>query len=151
FQVPGQWLQQGYVIPPSNTVSVSREFVIPRVWAGKRIILRFDAIHAGTHYWLNGHPIGYRENLFTPVEWDVTEAALPGKTNRLDLEMKTGTVSEALSYSSAYAFHDLGGIDRSVRIFALPATYIGELHVNAGLDKECRNGELQVHLAVCGN
>jgi beta-galactosidase len=143
-------LQQGYVIAPSNTVAVGREFVLPKDWAGKRVILRFDAIHAGTHYWLNGRPLGYSENLFTPVEWDVTESALPGQTNRLALEMKTGTVSEALSYSSAYAFHDLGGIDRSVRLFALPATYITELGVNAGLDKECRDGELQVRLALCG-
>jgi hypothetical protein len=151
FEVPGQWLQQGFVISPSNSVAIAREFIIPRGWVGRRIILRFDAIHAGTHYWLNGHPIGYSENLFTPVEWDVTDAALPGQTNRLDLEMKTGTVSEALSYSSAYAFHDLGGIDRSVRVFALPATYIRELHVNADLDKDYRNGELQVHLALCRN
>jgi hypothetical protein len=151
FQVPGQWLQQGFVISPSNSVAAAREFEIPKAWAGKRIILRFDAIHAGAHYWLNGRPIGYSENLFTPVECDVTDAALPGQTNRLDLELKTGTVSEALSYSSAYAFHDLGGIDRSVRIFALPPTYIRELRVNAGLDRDYRDGELQVHLALCGN
>src|SRR4029077_19192766 len=108
------------------------------------------AIHAGTRYWLNGHELGYSENLFTPVEWDITGAAIPGRTNRLDLEMKTGTVSEALSYSSAYAFHDLGGIDRSVRLFALPQAYIGELRVNAGLDTDCRDGELQASLVVCG-
>src|SRR6185436_14807900 len=120
FQVPGQWLQQGYVIPASNTVAVAVEFVIPRQWADNRIILRFEAIHAGVHYWLNGKRLGYSENLFTPVEWDITETARLGKTNRLDLEMKTGTVSETMSYSSAYAFHDLGGVDRSVRLFALP-------------------------------
>jgi beta-galactosidase len=148
FQVPGQWLQQGFQIPPENPVAVARQFLIPKAWAGQRIILRFDAVHAGTHYWLNGRELGYSENLFTPVEWDITDAALPGQTNRLDLEMKVATVSEALSYSSAYAFHNLGGIDRSVRVFALPTTHISQLHLDAGLDQNYRNGELRLQLLL---
>ena len=98
FKVPGQWLQQGFDVPQDKPVAVAREFVIPKAWAGNRIILRFDAVHAGTRYWLNGRELGYSENLFTPVEWDITDAAHPGQTNRLDLEMKVATVSEALSY-----------------------------------------------------
>ena len=85
-------------MPQDKPVAVAREFVIPKAWAGNRIILRFDAVHAGTRYWLNGHELGYSENLFTPVEWDITDVARPGQTNRLDLEMKVATVSEALSY-----------------------------------------------------
>ena len=148
FKVPGQWLQQGFDVPQDKPVAVAREFVIPKGWAGNRIVLRFDAVHAGTRYWLNGYELGYRENLFTPVEWDITDAAQPGQTNRLDLEMKVATVSEALSYSSAYAFHSLGGIDRSVRVFALPPTHVRELRVNAALDKDYRDGEVRLHLAL---
>ena len=135
FRVPGQWLQQGFDVPQDKPVAMAKEFLIPKQWAGSRIILRFDAIHAGTRYWLNGRELGYSENLFTPVEWDITEAARPGQTNRLDLEMKVATVSEALSHSSGYAFHNLGGIDRSVRVFALPPTHVREMQVNAGLDQ----------------
>jgi hypothetical protein len=148
FNVPGQWLQQGFDVPKDKPVAVAREFVLPRAWAGNRIILRFDAVHAGTRYWLNGRELGYSENLFTPVEWDITDAARPGQTNRLDLEMKVATVSEALSYMSDYAFHNLGGIDRSVRVFALPQTHVRELHVEAGLDKDYRDGELKLHLVL---
>jgi hypothetical protein len=146
FKVPGQWLQQGFDVPQDKPVAVAREFVIPKVWGGDRIILRFDAVHAGTRYWLNGHELGYSENLFTPVEWDITDLAQPGQPNRLDLEMKVATVSEALSTSSSYAFHNLGGIDRSVRVFALPPTHIRQLHVNAQLDKDYRDGELRLNL-----
>ncbi len=148
FTVPGQWLQQGFDVPQDKPVAVAREFWIPKAWAGKQIILRFDAIHAGTRYWLNGKELGYSENLFTPVEWDITDAARPGETNRLDLEMKVATVSEALSYSSAYAFHNLGGIDRSVRVFALPPTYVREMHLDAALDKGYRDGEVRLHLVL---
>ena len=118
IKVPGQWRQQGFDLPRDQTVAMATEFAVPPEWAGRRIFLRFNAIHAGTHYWLNGQPLGYSENLFTPVEWEITKQAQIGEKNRLDLEMKVDTVSEMLSCSSNYAFHNLGGIDRSVSIFA---------------------------------
>jgi hypothetical protein len=153
FQVPGQWAQQGYEIPREKTAALAREFTIPAEWAGYRIFLRFDAIHGGTHYWLNGYPLGYSENLFTPVEWEITDAAKVGQANRLDLEMKVATASERLSYSSDYVsyqnpegVHSLGGIDRAVRIYALPRLNISSLHLNAGLDEAYQDGRLQIEL-----
>ncbi len=150
FKVPGQWLQQGYDIPQDKSVTVTHEFSIPKEWAGYRILLRFDAIHAGTHYKLNGKLLGYSENLFTPVEWEITDAAKVGETNRLDLDMKVDTVSEKLSYSSGYAFHSLGGIDRSVRIYALPKTQISRMHISTDLDKDYRDADLRVDLTIDG-
>ncbi|MGZ4987679.1 MAG: glycoside hydrolase family 2 TIM barrel-domain containing protein [Limisphaerales bacterium] len=151
IHVPGQFLQQGFDVPQEQPVAMAREFVAPKDWVGKRIILRFDAIHGGTRFWLNGHELGYSENLFTPVEWDITDTTGAGQTNRLDLEIKVGTVSEALSYSSAYAFHNLGGIDRSVQVFALPSTYVRQMHINAGLDKNYRAGTFQLNLGLESN
>lgn len=148
FHVPGQFLQQGFDAPQDKPVAVARKFFVPKEWAGNRIILRFDAIHGGTHYRLNGHELGYSENLFTPVEWDITDTVKPGETNRLDLEITVATVSEKLSYSSAYAFHNLGGIDRSVRLFALPSTYVRQMHINAGLDHDYRDGILHLNLGL---
>jgi beta-galactosidase len=146
FNVPGQWAQQGYDIPLEKTVAVAREFMVPHKWAGYRIFLRFDAIHAGTNYWLNGKRLGYSENLFTPVEWEITDAARAGETNRLDLEMTVATASERLSSSCHYTGDSLGGIDRAVRIYALPKLHIATLHLNAGLDAMYLDGELQIEL-----
>jgi len=148
FQVPGQWRHQGYDVPLDKTAALGREFTIPAAWAGYRIFLRFDAVHGGTHYWLNGHLLGYSENLFTPVEWEITGTAKAGQTNRLDLEMKVDTASERLSYSSDYAGCSLGGVDRAVRIYALPRLHVSSLHSNAGLDKDYRDGELQIVLGL---
>jgi hypothetical protein len=148
FKVPGQWLQQGFDIPQDQPVAVAKEFLIPREWTGYRIFLRFDAIHGGTHYWLNGSPLGYSENLFTPVEWEITDASRPGQTNRLDLQMIVATASERLSYSSDYTGHSLGGIDRAVRLYALPKLQVASLHLNAGLDTAYRDGELLIDLTV---
>jgi len=146
FQVPGHWMLQGHDIPRDQVSAVAREFAIPAAWAGYRILLRFDAIHGGTHYWLNGTPLGYSENLFTPVEWEITHCAKIGRRNRLDLEMKVATASERLSNSSNYVGYSLGGIDRSVKIYALPKLHVSRLHLNAGLDPEYRDGDLQITL-----
>jgi beta-galactosidase len=148
WKVPGQWLQQGFDIPQEKPIAVTTEFVIPKEWSKHRIILRFDSIHAGTRYWLNGRELGYKENLFTPVEWDITEAARIGSTNRLDLEMKVQTLSEALSVSSSYAFHSLGGIDRSVHLFALPQTHIARLRVSPELDNQFHDADLNLNLQL---
>ena len=148
FRVPGQWKQQGFEIPQEKPVAMAREFTIPKEWEDYRIILRFDAIHAGTTYWLNGKKLGYSENLFTPVEWEITDAARPGQTNRLDLEMKVDTVSEKLSYSSGYAFHSLGGIDRSVRIFALPKVNIKDMRILTDLDSSYKNAEIKLNATI---
>ncbi len=148
FEVPGQWAQQGYDIPQDQTVALAKEFRAPASWAGHRIFLRFDAIHGGTRYWLNGHPLGYSENLFTPVEWEITEAVKFGQASRLDLEMKVDTTSERLSHSCYYTGYTLGGIDRAVRIYPLPGLHVSRLRLNAGLDENYRDGELQILLGL---
>lgn len=147
FQVPGQWRQQGFEIPQDQVAAVAREFEVPNEWAGQRVFLRFEAIHAGTNYWLNGKKLGYSENLFTPVEWEITEAVVPGK-NRLYLEMKVDTISERLSVSSGYAFHNLGGIDRSVCIFALPKVNVKNLAVFTDLDAQYKDSDLRVEMVL---
>ena len=148
FRVPGQWKQQGFDIPKEKPVAMAREFTIPKEWAGYRIFLRFDAIHAGTNYWLNGKKLGYSENLFTPVEWDITDSARPGQSNRLDLEMKVDTVSEKLSFSSGYAFHSLGGIDRSVHLFALPKVNLKDMRILTDLDSSYKNAEIKLNATI---
>jgi beta-galactosidase len=42
----------------------------------------------------------------------------------------------------------LGGVDRAVRIYALPRLHVSSLRLNAGLDKEYRDGELQIVLGL---
>ncbi|MHB9035542.1 MAG: glycoside hydrolase family 2 protein [Armatimonadota bacterium] len=148
FTVPGQFLQQGFNIPQDKHVAVVTETHVPDTWAGMRLFLRFDAIHGGIDYWLNGHHLGYSENLYTPVEFDVTEAVRLGEMNYLALSMKVDTTSEMLSYMSVYAYHNLGGIDRSVSLFALPSVHLSRLHHEATLDADYRNGILSVDLGV---
>jgi len=92
--------------------------------------------------------LGQSENLFTPVEWELTDQVRFGESNRLDLELTVDTLSEQLSHSCGYAFHNLGGIDRSVHLFALPAVHVRALRVDAGLNQACKDGELSVEATL---
>ncbi|MHB1456294.1 MAG: glycoside hydrolase family 2 TIM barrel-domain containing protein [Armatimonadota bacterium] len=147
-KIPGQWKQQGFEIPQDRAIAVAKEFTAPRAWSGQRVFLRFEAIHSGTTYWLNGHKLGYSENLFTPVEWEITPFIKYGTTNRLDLEMKVLAISEQLSWSSSYAFHSLGGIDRSVRIYALPQICVKDMRVSTNLDRAYRDASLGISFTM---
>ena len=100
------------------------------------------------HYFLNGQFLGESENLFTPVQWEITGLCHPGGHDRLDLEMKVDTLSEKLSYSSDYAFHNLGGIDRSVRVVALPDVHLRTLQVRPALDLSSLRGTVTVQTTV---
>ncbi len=148
FHVPGQFVEQGYDLPPDKPVALAREFSVPADWAGHRVLLRFDAIYAGARYFVNGRLVGASQNLFTPVEIDVTAAVRFGETNRLDLEMLVDTQSERMSYASGYAFHSLGGVHRSVHLFALPQLHVRDLRVIAGLDGDYRDGLLTLQVGL---
>jgi beta-galactosidase len=154
FTVPGQWLEQGFKVPADKHVAVAKDFDLPDSWSGQRIHLRFDAIHAGTRYWLNGKYLGYSENLFTPVEFDITDVTKAGASNHIALDMVVQTPSEKASTSSEYAYFNyfgvnhLGGIDRSVHVFALPPVHIASLHQETVLDDEYRDADLVLNLTA---
>ena len=144
FTVPGQFLQQGFNVPRDQPVGVVTHFTVPGGWSGCRVFLRFEAVHGGAEYWLNGRHLGYSESLFTPVEFDVTDAVRFGGRNYLALTIKVQTVSESLSFSSDYAFHNLGGIDRSVRLFAAPPAHLAGFHHETLLDSRYRDAILKL-------
>jgi beta-galactosidase len=148
FQVPGQWLQQGFQVSGEQIVCMAKEFIIPQNWSGSRQFIRFDAIHGGATYWLNGHILGTSENLFTPIEFDITQFANIGDINQLVIKLKHDTPSEIASYSSGYAFHCLGGIDRSVRLFSLPETHISRFHIETSLDSNYEDGQLALTFEI---
>lgn len=62
-------------------------FDAPKEAYGKKCVLRFGAVDTLAQYWLNGELIGHSENMFLPVELDVT-----GKlkdTNRLFVRLRS--------------------------------------------------------------
>jgi beta-mannosidase len=60
-----------------------KEFLVPAAYTGKRLTLVFDGVDERCEVWLNGQKIGGNAGMFRRFEFDVSEWAQPGQTNRL--------------------------------------------------------------------
>ena len=89
---------------------------MPEVGA-RRFFLHFAGVQSAYYVWVNGRKIGYREDAFTPGEFDVTAALKPGP-NLLAVEVidySDGTYLEDQDY---WRF---AGIFRDVYLVTRPA------------------------------
>lgn len=65
-------------------------FQVPASFQGKQIWLHFDGINYRANIWLNGHKIAGTDQvvgMWRLYEFNITQAALPGKTNALAVEV----------------------------------------------------------------
>jgi beta-galactosidase len=51
-----------------------RTFTVPEGWAGRRTFLHFEGVKSAHYVWINGELVGYREDSYTPAEYDITDA-----------------------------------------------------------------------------
>jgi beta-galactosidase len=63
-----------------------RTFTVPQGWAGRQVFLHFEGVKSAHYVWINGEPVGYREDSFTPAEYDITPHLKPG-TNQIAVEV----------------------------------------------------------------
>lgn len=145
FRTPGQFLQQGIIADSKEGYTISRPVNVPRDWRLGRVIWRLDAVHGSVDYFVNDKKVGHSENLFTPVEVDITDTIRPGRNDVLKMRIYPSSVSEALSHSSTYAHHDLVGVDRSMSLYTLPKQHLTELRVTGGTSNEYKDGHLTLH------
>ncbi len=61
-----------------NAVWYRRSIEIPPGWAGRRVLLHFQAVDYDATVWVNGIEVGRHRGGFTPFTCDITAAAPPG-------------------------------------------------------------------------
>lgn len=140
IQVPGEAAMQGYAIRHDSPFCYRRTFTVPKDFADKRIILRFDGVYSRARLSINGRFVREHRGGFTRWETDVTHLVKPGKKNEILLEV-TDRLND-VSYASGYAHHPIGGILRDVTFFALPEGHICDVHVETDLDSLYQDAEL---------
>ncbi len=145
FRTPGQFLQQGLKPDAKEGYTITRPVCIPRDWRLGRIIWRLEAVHGSVDYFVNDTKVAHSENLFTPVEIDITDTIRPGRNDVLKMRIYPSSVSEALSHSSTYAHHDLVGVDRSMSLYTLPMQHLTKLQVTGGTANGYKDGQLSLH------
>jgi beta-galactosidase/beta-glucuronidase len=57
-----------------------REVALPSEWAGRHVLLHFQACDYDTSVWVNGVSLGWHRGGFTPFSFDLQGIAAPGET-----------------------------------------------------------------------
>jgi beta-glucuronidase len=121
-------------------------FRVPAGWAGRRIVLRFDAATHRAVVWVDDTQVAEHEGGYTPFEADVTDLVEPGAEHRVTVVVNNvltwqsippGIVEETPDGPRQRYFHDFfnyAGLHRSVWLFATPASFVSDVTVLTGLD-----------------
>lgn len=147
IRVPGEWAMQGFTVKGDTAAGYARAFDLPKAWTGKRVKLRFDSVYSSCRVYVNGSEVGGHEGGFVPFEVDVTEAVHPGR-NVLALTVRNGSLRDVLASATQYAAHPLGGIQRRVRLFALPEVNLADLKIETDFDRSFEDAVLRLRLDV---
>ncbi|WP_454798272.1 glycoside hydrolase family 2 TIM barrel-domain containing protein [Novosphingobium lindaniclasticum] len=130
----------------NEVASYRRNFTVPATWSGRRLLLTVGAAGAAYYIWVNGQRVGYSEDSKLPAEFDVTRYAHAGN-NTVAIELYRFADG---SYLEDQDFWRVNGIERSVTLYAAPATHIRDLTVDAGLENGYRDGKLAVKVDLAG-
>ncbi len=138
-----------------------RTVLVPRGWAGQRVVLRFDAACHRATVWLDDEQVAEHEGGYLPFEADVTALVRPGEEHRL-----TVAVNNELSWQSIppgmtvtkpdgrkqalyyYDFFNYGGLHRSVWLCSTPPAHLDDLTVVA--DRDGATGVVRAAVSVAG-
>ncbi len=147
--VPSEWYMPGYRVEKGQWAGYFRDFTPPADWQGKRTILRFGAVESECRVFINGKEAGKHIGSMVPFEFDVTELLKPGN-NTVSLLVRSESEISATSRISHYAKHQVGGILRSVTLFALPQTHIADLFYKTTLSDNLEKATLDVEFDLTG-
>ena len=121
-----------------------RDFTMDSNWDGKEIFLEIGAMKSGGFVWLNGKYVGYSQGSKLPAEFNITDAAQPGK-NKIAIQIFRWTDG---SYLECQDFWRISGIERSVYIYAQPKVRIQDYEVVSILDGAYKDGVFELYVAL---
>jgi len=148
IQVPGEPMMQGFVIKHDKEFCYRKIIQIPKDFAGKPIVLRFNGLYGFARVWVNGQYIREHHGGFTSWDCNITSLVTPGRTALLSVGVRDRL--DDISFGSGYAKHPIGGILRSVELIALPEHHLRRLHTRVRFDSLYRNATLTVESVIDG-
>lgn len=161
INVPGNWELLGYGIPiytnreypfkknppyiahNDNPVgSYVKEFELPATWRNRKTFLHFEAGVSAMYIWVNGEKVGYSEGTKNPAEFDITNYVTSGR-NKIAIEVYRWSDG---SYLEDQDFWRLSGFDRDIYLYSTDQVRITDFFAQPCLDKDYKNGELNIDL-----
>ena len=147
IDVPSNWEMKGFRAA-SGTAVMRRTFDLPNSWRGKAIKLRADGIYSRCEAWLNGIRVGSHDGGATPVEFDLTGAARPGRANTLDVFIWARSRAADIDHMSVYAYFEIAGIWRPIEVFAVEPAHVSRTSWAVAYDGEGKSAGLTVSATV---
>ena len=118
------------------------EFSLPQEWAGRQILLCFEAVFTDARVTINGRKAGsgLHQGGFTPFQFDVSDRVFFGKKkNRLEVEVSKESSSPQVNLAERRAdYWNFGGIWRPVYIVSKPVQNIQRVAIDARADGRFR-------------
>ncbi len=145
-EVPGEAMMQGVPVRPDVAFCYRREMIVPRDFAGCRVLLAFDGVYSEAHVWVNGREAGGHAGGFTPWAVDCTSYVAPGETAQLIVEVVDR--SNEVSYASGYAKHPIAGILRNVLLRADPPQRIEDWRMTTTVDATRRHADVTLEFST---
>jgi beta-galactosidase len=121
-----------------------RTFTVPRQWAGRQVFLHFEGVKSAHYVWINGEPVGYREDSFTSAEYDITAHLKPGR-NQIAVEVYRFSDGDWMEDQDMIR---LSGIFRSVYLFSTPTVHLRDFKLDTPLSDGYAAAELSVTASV---
>lgn len=142
-------IEPGQVPERFNPVaSYLRDFELDRpLDASERLSISFHGAESGIALWLNGHYLGYATDSFTPSEFDLTDALVPGR-NRIAAQVFKWTSGSWLEDQDFYRF---SGIFRDVVLYRRPAVHLESIRVRTELSDAFDSAELALEIDLTGD
>ena len=115
--------------------------------ANGRIYLNFQGVEAAYYVYLNGRPVGYSEDTYSPHSFDVTDYLVNGE-NLLAVEVHKFCDGTWFELQDMYKD---GGIFRDVYLYAAPAVHLEDYKVETHLTDNYTNATVKLNVDVRNN
>ena len=99
-----------------------KEFPAPAAWAGKRVVLHFDAAYQVATVWVNGRFVGEHRGGFTPFEFDITNLVTPLADNLIAVRVDSRWRRDLPPYDMD--FNMMGGLYRQATLVVTDKVFI---------------------------
>lgn len=120
--------------------SYRRTFEVPASWDGREVYISFDGVDSFFYLWINGQYVGFSKNSRNAARFDITRFVKKGQ-NLVAVEVYRNSDG---SFLEAQDMFRLPGIFRTVAIYSKPKVQILDLKVTPELDKNYKNGSLNI-------
>jgi len=151
IRVPGDWTMQGFSVKPGTAAAYLRTVTVPKTWAGRRVLLRFDGVQSEAKVWVNGRPAGSHTGGFNAFEMDVTELLRPGAAATIAVSVQNESLADELASATQYAGYQIGGICRKAALMAVPEVHISRLEIRTDLADGGRSARLKAGLTLAND